>query len=336
MKKRLLTALVAALMLLGACAAPAVTMEADVTVPTEDTAPEITTSPSPIKTTQPDEPLHAKTPQPPEAQEPSETAQPLNEPQQGAGQGTVRVRPGDTLEQHTIPQLIKAYDLSTSEVKDALAGAQSKLIGSKTKGFRRMEGIIVPGKYTVDGITLEQQITLWIKEAEERYDKLASAAGEKNSLAAHEQLNLASIVEWECLGLPFESEAAAAFLNRLRDKAKLRSCATTEYALGYSRPYMTSADVATKNDYNTYQVNGLPPGAICAVGDASLRASIAKAADSQIYYFFYDYAPNTMQFFAKYEDFKAAATVSTSLFDETFPDIGRYDKLDRRAVFGTY
>ena len=330
MKKRLLIGLVVVLMLLGACAAPAVTVQTD--MPEEETVAATTPSPTPIKTTQPDEPPRPET-QTSDAQ-PQDTAQPTQ--QQGGGSGTVRVRPGDTLEQHIIPQLTKAYDISTSEIKDALASAQSKLIGSKTKGFRRMEGIIVPGKYDLDGKTLEQQIGSWIKEAEERYDKLAAAVGEKNSLGESQQLNLSSIVEWECLGLPFESEAAAAFLNRLRDKAKLRSCATTEYALGYSRPYMTSADVATKNEYNTYQVNGLPPGPICAVGDASLRASIAKAVDSKIYYFFYDYAPNTMQFFVSYEDFKAAANVSTSLFDETFPDIGRYDKLDRRAVFGTY
>lgn len=335
MKKRLLTGLAAVLMLMGACAAPAVTAEADVPAPTIDTTPSATPLPTPIKTTQPDEPLkpeiQTSDAQPAQTQE---TAQPT--PQQGGGYGTVRVRPGDTLEQHIIPQLEKAYDISTSEIKEALAAAQSKLIGSKIKGFRRMEGIIVPGKYEVDGKTLEQQIGSWIKAAEERYDKLAAAVGEKNSLNESQQLNLASIVEWECLGLPFESQAAAVFLNRLRDKAKLRSCATTEYALGYSRPYMTSADVATKNEYNTYQVNGLPPGPICAASDASLRASIAKAADSQIYYFFYDYAPRSMQFFVSYEDFKAAANVSTRLFDETFPDIGRYDKLDRRAVFGTY
>lgn len=244
----------------------------------------------------------------------------------------MRVRAGDTLERDIIPQLCAVFGLDTDVVKNALAEAQSWLIDSELEGFRRMEGIIVPGEYAVAGETLAEYINIWMEQAEERFDNVGAACGGKNGLKPHEQLTLASIVEWECIGSGFEDEVAAAFLNRLDDNAKLRSCATTEYALGYQRPYLTSDDIAVKHPYNTYQVRGLPPGPICTVDNDSLAAGISPAVDKKIYYFFYDYALHTMEFFYSYDEFKAAASESARLFEQAF-DFDRYDKVDKRAVF---
>ena len=246
--------------------------------------------------------------------------------------GVIVVRDGDTLERDIIPQLCAVFDMEVDTLKDVLSDVNSRLISDGLEGFRRMEGIIVPGEYAVTDETLADYIELWVKQAEERFDNVAAASDEKNDLEPHEQLTLASIVEWECIGGEFEREAAAVFLNRLDDGSKLRSCATTEYALGYQRPYLTSEDIKADSEYNTYQVKGLPPGPICSVDDDSLSAGIGPAVDKKIYYFFYDYAPDTMQFFSDYDAFKSAAKESSKLFEQTF-EVGKYDEVDKRAVF---
>jgi cell division protein YceG involved in septum cleavage len=302
--------------MLTACAAPAsvVVVTPPPQEPAVSTSPTVEPTATPVSTTSPEV-------QETEQTEPPETA------------GIVVVRDGDTLERDIIPQICAVFDLDEGAVKAGLAQAKNRLIGDKPEGFRRMEGIIVPGEYAVTDETLSDYIAVWVQQAEERFDSVAAHCTEKNGLKTHEQLTLASIVEWECIGNAFEREAAAAFLNRLDDRAKLRSCATTEYALGYQRPYLTSDDISVKSAYNTYQVKGLPPGPICALDDNSLAAGISAAVDKKIYYFFYDYAPGTMQFFSDYGKFKAAASDSVKRFEQTF-DIGKYDKVDKRAVFG--
>ncbi len=260
----------------------------------------------------------------PKAEQPEPTSEPA---------GMVLVRDGDTLERDIIPQLCTVFGMEEDAVKEALSQAESRLIGEYTEGFRRMEGIIVPGEYAVTDEPLADYIALWVQQAQARFENVAAACGQKNGLEPHEQLTLASIVEWECIGGEYEREAAAAFLNRLDDGAKLRSCATTEYALGYQRPYLTSDDIGIDDPYNTYQVKGLPPGPICTVDDDSLAAGISPAVDEDIYYFFYDYVPDTMQFFSDYDEFKAAANESIRLLEQTF-DFGKYDVVDKRAVFG--
>ncbi len=261
-----------------------------------------------------------------------QTPTPLPEATPVPVKGTITVRGGDTLERDIIPQLCSVFSVTQDAAKDALSAAQSRLINDKLSGFRRMEGIIVPGRYDVTDQTLEEFITLWVIGAEQRYDGLVAACGDTNDLSAPERLALASIVDWECLSDEFQAEAAAVLLNRLDSGDKLQCCATVEYALGYSRPYLTSDDIKVQSEYNTYTHKGLPPGPICAVDDASLSAGIGSSVDSSLYFFFYDYAPATMQVFSDYGTFKEKAAVSKQMFVDTF-DIGKYDIVDKRSYF---
>ena len=256
---------------------------------------------------------------------PEETAVPVK--------GTVTVRGGDTLERDIIPQLCEVFSLSEEEVKDALAIAQSFLISDELTGFQRMEGIIVPGSYEVTDQSLNDYVNIWIHDAERRYDKLLAASGDANELEAWKQLTLASIVDWECIGDEFQSETAAVFINRIHDDAKLQSCVTVEYALGYERPFLTLDDIKIDSEYNTYKTRGLPPGPICALDEKSLLAAIGKATDDSLYFFFYDYSLGTMKFFSDYGAFKEEANMSKQLYADTF-DIGKYDKVDKRTAFG--
>jgi cell division protein YceG involved in septum cleavage len=320
MKKRLILALVILFVfVLAACSGSGAEQPSYTQAP----APEITLSPlttpkpAPVKTMKPEALFEPETSQTPEASVKS---------------AEIRVREGDTLERDIIPQLIDAFSLSEKHVKDALASSKSSLI--KASGFRRMEGIIVPGTYEVKGERLEYWINEWIIGAEKRYERLTSKVGEKNGLSAGQRIILASVIEGDTnLADSYEDVVAAVYQNRIRKNDRFGNCPTVEYALGYQRPYLTTDDTKVDSKYNTYKYKGLPPGPICCFGDESLRASVSKPSDTKIYFFFYDYVKKEILSFTNIEDFRAAGKESKALFEATF-NISRFEKMaDKRDFF---
>jgi len=104
-----------------------------------------------------------------------------------------------------------------------------------------------------------------------------------------EQLvTLASIVEKET-GKPDErSRVASVFVNRLKNKMKLQSDPTIIYGLtggkgSLGRPIMKS-EIEQPTPYNTYVIDGLPPGPIANPGRASLEAAANPARTKDLFF----------------------------------------------------
>ena len=104
-----------------------------------------------------------------------------------------------------------------------------------------------------------------------------------------EQLvTLASIVEKET-GLASERpQVAAVFLNRLRKPMRLQTDPTVLYGVTEGKLVLnrspTSSELKQKTPYNTYQIDGLPPGPIANPGEEALRA-VAHPAETKDLYF---------------------------------------------------
>ncbi|MBS0233550.1 MAG: endolytic transglycosylase MltG [Proteobacteria bacterium] len=106
--------------------------------------------------------------------------------------------------------------------------------------------------------------------------------------SVQELVTFASIVEKET-GRPDERDrVAAVFYNRLRKGMRLQSDPTIIYGIvggqGALGRGITKADIETKSPYNTYQINGLPPGPICNPGRSALLAALHPAKTADLYF----------------------------------------------------
>lgn len=99
---------------------------------------------------------------------------------------------------------------------------------------------------------------------------------------------LASIIEKET-GVPEERpRVAAVFLNRLKQGMRLQSDPTIIYGIAggkgkLERP-LTREDIDAATPYNTYQIEGLPPGPIAIPGRAALEAVVEPAKTEDLYF----------------------------------------------------
>ena len=84
------------------------------------------------------------------------------------------------------------------------------------------------------------------------------------------------------------SRVASVFINRLKSKMKLQSDPTIIYGLtggksSLGRPILKS-EIEQPTPYNTYVIDGLPPGPIANPGKASLEAAANPARTKDLYF----------------------------------------------------
>jgi UPF0755 protein len=152
------------------------------------------------------------------------------------------------------------------------------------------EGTLLPDTYNFTrGVTREQMIQR-MQAAQQRVVKeVWDRRSPDLPIKTPEQLViLASIIEKET-GKPEErSRVAAVFVNRMKQKMRLQSDPTIIYGLvggkgTLGRPIMRS-EIDQPTPYNTYVIDGLPPGPISNPGRASLEAAANPARTREIYF----------------------------------------------------
>jgi UPF0755 protein len=101
-------------------------------------------------------------------------------------------------------------------------------------------------------------------------------------------VTLASIVEKETGMAEERPMVAAVFINRLRAKMRLQSDPTVIYGLvagkGKLDHPLTRDELDQPNPYNTYQIEGLPPGPIANPGKAAIEAVLTPAKTNALYF----------------------------------------------------
>jgi UPF0755 protein len=152
------------------------------------------------------------------------------------------------------------------------------------------EGTLLPDTYSFTrGITREQMIQRMQLAQQRVLKEIWDRHSPDLPIKTPEQLLvLASIVEKET-GKPEErTRVAAVFVNRVKQKMRLQSDPTIIYGLvggkgTLGRPIMRS-EIEQPTPYNTYQIDGLPPGPIANPGRASLEAVANPARTRELYF----------------------------------------------------
>lgn len=148
-----------------------------------------------------------------------------------------------------------------------------------------LEGYLFPDTYQVykdiDEIGI---IKIMLNRFEEIFNDELSSRSEETGLTVHEIITIASIIEREAKVDSERAIISSVFYNRLKNNMLLGSCVTVQYALGERKPNLTYKDLEIDSPYNTYKVQGLPPGPVSNPGEASIRAALYPA-ETNYYYF---------------------------------------------------
>ena len=152
------------------------------------------------------------------------------------------------------------------------------------------EGTMLPETYKFPRGTTREQVIQRMQAAQKR---IVAEIWERRSpdvpLKSPEQLvTLASIVEKETGKADERGRVAAVFANRLRQKIKLQSDPTIIYGLvggkgTLGRPIKRS-EITQPSPYNTYLIDGLPPGPIANPGRASLEAAANPSRTRDLFF----------------------------------------------------
>jgi UPF0755 protein len=166
---------------------------------------------------------------------------------------------------------------------------ENEILSGNIKDVPR-EGTLLPDSYHFNRGFSREQIIGRMRQA---HDRVLREVWERRSpdlpLKTPEQLVvLASIIEKETARPEERTRIAAVFVNRLRQKMRLQSDPTIVYGLVFGKGSLgrpiSKADIAQPTPYNTYVIDGLPPGPIANPGRAAIEAAANPARTRELFF----------------------------------------------------
>jgi len=154
------------------------------------------------------------------------------------------------------------------------------------KNEKRLEGYLFPDTYQITrGSSESSIIELMLNRFEKEIDELDYATlAREAGLTLHQAVTIASLVEREAKIEEEKPLIAGVIHNRLSCSMLLQVDATVQYALGANKPKIYYKDLEVESPYNTYRVQGLPPGPIAVPGKSSLLAAVQPVVTGDYYY----------------------------------------------------
>ena len=212
---------------------------------------------------------------------------------------SVRFKEGSTFSQLLL--ILKQLDGIIDNLKVNPDSLIAKETGSK---YSSMEGIFSPDTYYYKkGDTASSLLVRAYKQQKKELNTLW-----KNRMpglpyeSEEDALTMASIIEKEGVE---KKRIAGVFINRLNAKMRLQSDPTVIFALGKNFDgNIRKKDLRLKHPYNTYMIQGLPPGPISLVSLESIKAALQPEITN--YYYFVSRGDGTHQFSATLEQHNKA------------------------------
>ncbi|MDZ7773993.1 MAG: endolytic transglycosylase MltG [Balneolaceae bacterium] len=193
---------------------------------------------------------------------------------------SVTILPGITRER-LVRSLSGQLKFDSLSVQAALA--DTALLRQLGIGSRGLMGKMLPETYSIYWTSPPESVLRRVVSEFERVvlDEYGARI-EEVELNLEEVLTLASIVEWEATREDEKEMISGLYWNRLNRGMRLQADATVNYALGERRRLLYE-DYSYEHPYNTYVVDGLPPGPITNPSRSSIEAALYPADHDYLY-----------------------------------------------------
>jgi len=157
-----------------------------------------------------------------------------------------------------------------------------------TQIINRLEGYLFPDTYEIaKGSTEEEIITRLLKELDRKLSTLPEDwidELDQKGLDLHQLLTIASLIEREVAVASERAKVAGVIINRLNLPMRLQVDATIQYVLGKQKDILSIADTEISSPYNTYAIDGLPPGPIASPSLESIKAVLYAEEHDYLFY----------------------------------------------------
>lgn len=165
-----------------------------------------------------------------------------------------------------------------------------------------LEGYLFPDTYKFNANNAKMTLNKMLNNFKSKYDEPIQEGAAALGRSQHEIVTIASLLEREAKADDEFARIAGVIYNRLSNPnfPNLEIDATLIYALGEHKEVLTEADKEVDSPYNTYRIEGLPPGPICNPGYTALYA--ATHPEEHDYYYYVAMPDGTHLFAHSYEE----------------------------------
>ncbi|WP_027399673.1 endolytic transglycosylase MltG [Anaerovorax odorimutans] len=179
-----------------------------------------------------------------------------------------------------------------------------KFLKDAPVGENRLEGYLYPETYDVFTSATEHDIIdRMLKQFDSLFTEEYYNRAEEIGLNINEVITIASLIERETRVTGEKEIISSVIKNRLEIGMPLQIDATVQYALGEHKERLTYADLKVESPYNTYKINGIPPGPICCPSIDSIKAALYPADTDYLYYVLKPSLDGTHAFSNNYNQF---------------------------------
>ncbi|WP_337589391.1 endolytic transglycosylase MltG [Paenibacillus contaminans] len=182
---------------------------------------------------------------------------------------------------------VAGFVAMTNERRD-LPDSWTSDIPDKPEIKHRLEGYLFPETYEMKKTsTPEDILNRLVSEWDRKLAELPAdwkAKLEERGLTFHQLLTIASLVEREVVVEEERAVVAGVIYNRIAKKMPLQIDATVQYVLDKPKERLLEKDLLVESPYNTYKINGLPPGPIASPSLSSIKASLYPEKTNYLFY----------------------------------------------------
>ncbi len=179
-----------------------------------------------------------------------------------------------------------AKKVSTDSASFMKLFADSSFLNKYGINTNEVQCIVMPYTYDVYWNSTPVEIFDKMHKAYKRFwNESRKEKAAKLKLSQAEVITIASIVDEETIKKDEMANVASVYLNRIRKGMKLQADPTARFAYGdFSIKRVLNKHIRFKSPWNTYLVEGIPPGPICTPSPDAIDAVLENKQTEYIFF----------------------------------------------------